>query len=421
MKIIRVLIIVNQNTSDLGRSFYMAVNRGRKWLDGIDFQIQFKEVSDPELQLYLSDVLVVFDGQTIFSLRDKVSYMQPMVYVCDSSDDSTFPPDMVFLDRFIIIDKNIHQTMFWGIPKELISNIPLELTLLDTFLKADTVVSNEFRVRYDVGDEALSTVKKIIKIFNGSPTLHLDIFTSEQNVSVLEGICNDNIRCFKHLSQSIAVFSDYGLYIGSGRRIIHAVRTGIPSFVLGSHGLGGLVTAENFADYYRVGFKGRIGGVQGEEVPMRLLDILFKDALDEIARYHARSAKLINPKEIEFIIGVDNKFGITEILNVFADVVEIKKVVGERQKFPNLYAQVFRHVNVSIFEKEGSEQLYYLTNRETGKFIGALDEDEYEIFLKCASSMRVKQIFEATEKFEPDEIYDFLIELWQNRIINFRL
>lgn len=67
--------------------------------------------------------------------------------------------------------------------------------------------------------------------------------------------------------------------IASGHDALKAVSLSCPTIIAGDHGLGGLVTVENYNLFKKYNFQGRAGGYPGEYIPLDLLTNLLNEGI----------------------------------------------------------------------------------------------------------------------------------------------
>jgi hypothetical protein len=122
-------------------------------------------------------------------------------------------------------------------------------------------------------------VFQLIALLNRLPSVRFSLYIHPAIVNEVASICNQHIRV-------IAFFADEKITIHThlvltyGLRAIHFLRTGIPLFILGPNGLGGLVTPINLPFLFHSRFMGRPGGSLHELIPEDMMAHelgLFKD------------------------------------------------------------------------------------------------------------------------------------------------
>ncbi|WP_165825433.1 hypothetical protein [Pedobacter yonginense] len=411
---ISILIIANENSIEYANDFYNLFISPIYHSD-YNFSFNFETISSLNTGLHQStaSIMIVFNPETLFQLHRKIKINQSIIYICNDENGRNLPPTLPYLNKIIMVNGNVESHSFWGTPIELISVIPLNFIHKTSGLKHAQTSDKVMKIRYDIGNEELLTAKKVIKIFNHNPSYQLDIFTKELNEFMLKGFYNENINFYPLNSNESQNITDYDLFIGSDNGIARAIVMHVPAFVVGSHGLGGIVESENLEHYYRTGFKGRIGGILGEEVPVKLLEILFSDAIEKIELHNKNGLALVNPDKVEELFGDSNEISIKKILDVLDYTIRKRHSILDPVIFDSLSIKVNSYIKSICYGQE-----HIIINNITGRLIGTLNDDEYQIFSKCGQSITVAKLHELTPDFEREDINDFLIQLWENSIVD---
>lgn len=109
---------------------------------------------------------------------------------------------------------------------------------------------------------------RIISLFNKMPSIQRSIYCSQAHIKYLKQIANEGIQ---FLSREEPQLIETELILCFGSSAIHFLLLGIPVIIVGTFGLGGLITQKNFEQFFKKGFMGRPGGAQNEEIPIELL------------------------------------------------------------------------------------------------------------------------------------------------------
>jgi hypothetical protein len=157
------------------------------------------------------------------------------------------------------------------------SGFPEELTFkaYDTCnrLQVKKPVSNKNKIKVtfisNKGDnDELFFLIRIISLFNKMPSIRRTIYCLKTHIEYLKEIANEGIE-FLSREEDQLLETDVILCFGS--TAIHFLLSGIPVIIVGTFGLGGHVTPENFELLLKKGFMGRPGGAYKEEIPIELL------------------------------------------------------------------------------------------------------------------------------------------------------
>jgi hypothetical protein len=157
------------------------------------------------------------------------------------------------------------------------SGFPDELTYkaYDTCygIQVKKTISNKkkFKVTYvsnNGENDELFFLIRVISLFNKMPSVQRSIYCSQTHINYLKQIANEGIE---FLSREELQLLETELILCFGSLTIHFLLSGIPVIIVGTFGLGGLITPKNFEQLFKKGFMGRPGGAHNEEIPIELL------------------------------------------------------------------------------------------------------------------------------------------------------
>lgn len=372
------------------------------------FLCNVQQISDIDLNSF--DLSIYFSFETLFITYPYIDLL-PVIMILNADDYQSQVPYLKNVKKIIALDKYPLFKIWSGIPEEIILHAPL-------FAFEDSRV--QFRMEDNKlnicwfppkEDQILSSTKTLIYIFNHIPNCKLHIFTSPRNKFLLEAFCNKNIFFLDEIEHS-DINLCFNLVIGSTNIARLALSQCRPTFILGTNGLGGMVTPDDLDHFERTGFKGRIGGVPNEEVPLKLLEALLIDAIKELDFSNT-------PHQILARQEMKNK-----LFRSNSD--SLKKIAQELQQTHQLLTDIktnnlenyliIKNRNIRITSRENGEQL--LSNQDTGKILGTLGEEEGLLFDSFIKGKLFKDILLEFTDFEVEDLVDFVKDLIERKIVS---
>jgi|GEM_PF-2320307 len=400
MEFFYVIIASTEKSKYMGQKLHDLFSSGSKQTyTDIKFELMSLD-KDPPVTLN-ADLLVVYDNNTLFAASVKYESLPPIVYICNNERDC--PTNMPSLSKVIVIDDRIKK-LFLDMPAEKLMYSQLDINVNDN-ITLNRSRSEVKRILYVLGNETILYVKRVVKLFNQNTHLNFVIQVNPLQKFLLEDCCNDNIKLLEVLD------SDRNdLVIGSGNVIHSAILEGMPAFVLGTNGLGGLVRTENLRDFYRTHFKGRIGGTDGEDIPFRLLKIMFDEAINSINNQH----QVCDADLVKEVLIRSNTNGVLECLQAFINTINNSKAYSDYSLFRLFKIKTYSNI---VFINIDNQKECLIIDAQTEKLIGMLDNDEREIISMCSHGCTFEDLSRKFSDFDFEQLKSFLIEMKENNVI----
>ncbi|MDO8997838.1 MAG: hypothetical protein Q7U77_14525 [Sediminibacterium sp.] len=263
------------------------------------------------------------------------------------------------------------------------SGFPEELTYkaYDTCygLQVKKPVSNKNKIKVTFisnkgENEELFFLIRIISLFNKMPSIQRTIYCSRTHIEYLKQIANEGIE-FRSREENQLLETEVILCFGSSA--IHFLLSGIPVIIVGTFGLGGIITPENFELLLKKGFMGRPGGTYNEEIPIELLaeEILEVQHNKILFNQTVQIQALIKKKQF---FDYDTLYNQLETFNIDYWLNDIKRrwqidmqLVSNIQILSKAKKTflVRQHINdvMASFEEEEAMFFKYLLERRTAK------------------------------------------------------
>ena len=181
---------------------------------------------------------------------------------------TTFPPQNLST-CYVLTTNWLIKPQESGFPEEL--TFKAYETCNGLQVKKSVSKKNKLKVTYisnNGENEELFFLIRIISLFNKMPSIQKTIFCSAKHIEYLKQMANEGIE---FLSREELQLLETELILCFGSSAIHFLLSGIPVIIVGTFGLGGLITPKNFEQLFKKGFMGRPGGAHNEEIPIELL------------------------------------------------------------------------------------------------------------------------------------------------------
>lgn len=424
---IKISIVANANSLHRANIIYKTlandkVNNINKanFLD-YEFKFTITFIDKKEKFLFNSvDILIVIDNECLEYLGVIKENLPPIVFLFDG-EFSDFVHQPV-LQKIVLINNDFSSQHIHGVPKELLLSAPLNFQEIDCLAAKRTELRLVKKILYVLPQDEirLYTAKNVISFFNFKPEYSVTILTDKNNQFLLKQISNDNIifGCFDELNLDYILQKD--LVIANNKVAKTCLCLGIPVFIVGENGLGGLVKTENIKDYYRTRFMGRIGGVYGEEVPLKLLELLLEEDIHYVNKLAKANSEIVLTSELVRYIGRSNLQSL-EILNRLFIELHIKAVkMNDKTHFTTLYVKSFSNVKAVNTSNSGTDEAI-LIDSDTGKILGALGYEEARLFNNCQDYIKISSLHSSFPDFEIEDINSFLRQLGMEGVLGFHI
>lgn len=305
-----------------------------------------------------------------------------------------------------------------SIPLELIEFISIPVYKPFKIPQQVSAQNKHYTLVYFVNekDEDLKVSRSIIKVLNYIPYSSLTVVTSHENITILREIANHNIAFLSDKGATPGKhFSRHDVVLASEDIAMAAVLSRRPVIVVGVNGLGGLVCSDNLLDFMRTGFKGRIGGTYYEDMHAGLLDYEIRYALGieeekntsfiDDAGYSSLNNYYGNSWKKRFLQVINTNISLYQYLTNNKMIVKLVPKVPE-----NIFLQHLKENNeVAIISKL------------SGKLIGSIGKEEALLIKSCNGITAIETIIEKHSEYSAKDVVDFLVQLWQNKVLILRM
>lgn len=299
----------------------------------------------------------------------------------------------------------------WNIPVEIITQVPQYIKTSST--KTFEEPENKYDVLYleNTKDYSNSATKAIISALNTSIGLKILLITDEVNLSVISELINDHIDLLAYDNINWHNYVRHNtIIISSEKNAVEALLLELPVIIVGTNGLGGLVTDNNITEMIKSSFRGRVGGVNGEKVPIRLLlnEITQAQNIKANHQLSPMSRMLINAKYSNIPISHHIKTCLSECQDLQRKLNDIQ-LVQNLTPIPN--------ANIRFIPVEDGN---YMVIRDAVCQILALISSEEMRFINCCRHQHSFSNIISENGFNLEsETHDFIKALWNEKIISF--
>jgi|GEM_PF-1061022 len=170
--------------------------------------------------------------------------------------------------------------IFSGIPPELVQKTYDDHEGLQITPESTPGAPPKKIIYISVDDqEQTAHLLQVISFMNTLPDISFTIYCPEEQQHKLKPFVNNHISFLikktrtwglRGSSSRAALRFDGVMTFGSG--VLHFLRQGIPVWIAGPYGWGGLVGTDNFPHLVKRGFMGRPGAVYGEAIPASIVN-----------------------------------------------------------------------------------------------------------------------------------------------------
>ncbi|TKC56554.1 hypothetical protein FBD94_22840 [Pedobacter hiemivivus] len=362
------------------------------------------------------DIVIVQGNHHLLSV---VKYIKkkPLIFLCNSSDLIDQYIDFPNLYKVIITDDAL--SMKFDLPVSLISRININ-GINYWNIKTSKQIADRSKVLYFATDETigLNVTRIMVKVFNTNPDIDFTIVASLNVLSILKSLVNGNVKLTKTPMSLKGLFQNHYLVISSKEIAISALLSGKAVIVAGINGLGGQVNKDNLKDFIRTGFKGRIGGTIGEEIPEQLLDFEITKTLKTVRTYDPFNVDKLDDLVIRPLKDAINNKWIDQLCLQMENCINLYKYL--KSKAGRLLLKPKIASNIQLNEIKEKEEIYtVLVNEISGKVLGKLGKDEISILRLCNGRLCIHEISKIKIEYSEKDIVDFVLMLWKSRILIF--
>jgi hypothetical protein len=340
--------------------------------------------------------LVIVQNRTDQQVATRRFEKTPVIFISHSAMIDHIPSIGDTLIWVVSTTNNFHLRSL-GIPDELVScfYFPYEFEKNDNGRTAETAI---LFISNDDNRNDISIEMKVLQLFNRQPFLTY-ISTTREKQRILKEVANSTVRfANKRLYESIKA----GIVIASGFDAQKHLGMGDNVFVLGSRGIGGLVTQENVRDFIRTDFQGRIGGQPGESMPIDHLDHQLETARkklkDEVVN---TSGFFTNRFDINRFIG--------KIYDLFRTPGGLSRI--DDHSLPELNRSIYRILPIN-------KDRYFLMNN-VNSIVFEISSKEYSVINNSDGKKTVKELAELSA-YSMDDLQDFFLPLMQKGIVRLK-
>lgn len=269
---------------------------------------------------------------------------------------------------------------------------------------------------YDIPIESdFPTIQRIIQCLNLLTDLNIIVITNHKIALMLKPIINHSIKIIER-SIVEAIQTSPHLILSSGASVLEAILNKIPTIVIGTMGLGGVVNQENFQKFLRSDFQGRIGGVYNEIIPSRLFLYEIQRCLGDL--YNTRDSNENFQSHIEETYAVAKKYydeyNLEDVLTrIEPEVIRLHYFVKNKTRFQLLKPKLCQ--NISITQMSG-KNTFHIRNNVTNKIAGIIGRDELSVIRNIDGTKRIKDL---SKDISEVSVTNFIRELWHQKIVCF--
>lgn len=355
------------------------------------------------------DLVLAFDNISLLKIKPALQRTNvPVVFL--SADHRPSSQPILIRNLLMILSATYERMPFIsGVPIHYVHK-PISHFSHKTIAKSKKQAEVNALLLFDKQHMNDVTLASIIHFTNvNAGQLRLTVFLKSDHARLIKPSVNSNVRL-----KSLAAFShdqipDYDLAFASGDSCLLFAQHGIPTFVTGVRGFGGLLTAETLEEHVQWNFQGRIGGEVGEEIPYWILHDEFQsfktsqnNRRKQMGALARKVKHLSHPARI--FAAVEQK--LTE-LNRLSKQVNSKKSGTLIPKLTD---------GVHLFASQ-QDQTYRIANN-LGVVLGVASKNEKNILDQCNGNQTIQAIAVATHISEQD-VTAFITELWHDHIVKF--
>ena len=331
----------------------------------------------------------------------------PVVFVSNADDISGYIAPFDNLYTVLSTVGGWQHLSSWNIPFELCRWVPVPVLVSGNhYLYEEEPDCYEF-VYYPFENSSAQIDSKILSLTRLS-NCRLSIIGEEYRT--LKSVMNKRVRIVSR-SQSVGALKKAHLVLASRYQAVQAIALCKPCVVIGSHGLGGRVTPDNYETFKRHGFKGRNGAAADEHIPLDLLQFDIKRALDKPCEEETVRLR-------DMLLADDYSFGAfhSVISKTVANVIKLHEQLHNRK----LYKKLKPRLSSTLSIKKMNEKNLMLCG---DMILSEIDDDMEALLRKCDGSNTIENIV-IESGYEHNDISVFaenVMEMWKKKLVVFNL
>jgi hypothetical protein len=302
-----------------------------------------------------------------------------------------------------------------GIAPELIEIIPSPVSAVFQPPQKKNQSTPRILYLHNPLDRSLSVLACLVATINRMPGCKLLIVATGLDF-IVKQISNDNIKCIDGIEDRLTSILEADLVVASGNVAAEVLMVGRPLIVAGIRGFGGLVTPDTYSKHAESGFQGRIGGVNGEIIPVDILEHAIKNA---IAMGHKDLIELVRQnREL-----AEKSFQASSLVRRAEQVIEDAIMLNRRLNSPQELAALKprRATNVIIKDLRDGEG-YLLIRRPIGTLICRLSRKACEVFNDIDGTLTLMELYRKHVDDGESEFTTFaesIKTLWHSKAVVF--
>lgn len=260
----------------------------------------------------------------------------------------------------------------------------------------------KIRILLHISDKNLLA---LIPDLNKSTCYHITIICN--NINLFRTILNPSIHTISrkdiHIHKEILKTDIFVGEMSEAALSIHACK---PTIIVGQEGYGGIISPLNIGLQTANGFKGRIGGHNGEYIPT---DLLIKD-IDICAHRIITSTHNNTLSEMSNTIFLINTQNINTITKYIVDILPSKMKYSN-----NIQLKLSNRFSI----KSISDNRYLITDNYIFKHVIILSDDEYQVLKHFREPKTFNEVYNQIKipLSNQSKIENFLIELLNDHIL----
>ncbi|MCB0746024.1 MAG: hypothetical protein KDC52_03555 [Ignavibacteriae bacterium] len=377
----------------------------------------FKEFQDKNLILYDMeqeevneewDIIILQHADILYYTQRIIQQLKnvPIIFISHSSS----PNDQITTDNRVMKVLKIAEGVAssnWDYPEEFIETHrnPIIIKQDSTYLKPRNPKNILLLSR--LAEDKADIVRYIISTINRLPKYNLLIAGKAVFYEKYYSISNGNIKFLGQVENTDLLFKNTDLVIGSGRVALEGIANKRPVLVAGFRGLGGLVTPDNFQEYVKIMFSGRIGGQKAEKIERfdleKKIETIFNN--EKITDIVERNYLLL--KQI-----FDHKLVVTKLEKTINNLIELFEMVNDKTRIVNLKPKLVSNCDFKNYDKQ-----IIIERKVSGRQICVIDNELHAIISKLNGKKKIGQ-FLSKNIVDNSTLLQNIKELWELKLLS---
>ena len=302
-----------------------------------------------------------------------------------------------------------------GVTPELIEIIPSPVNAAFQPPQEKNPSTHRILYLHNPLDRSLSVLTSLVATINRMPGCKLLIVATGLEF-IVKQISNGNTKCIDGIEDRLTNILEADLVVASGNAAAEVLMVGRPLIVAGVRGLGGLVIPDTYSKHAESGFQGRIGGVNGEIIPV---DILEHEVKNAIAMGHKNVVELVAQNRALAEKAFEASSLVRRAEQVLEDAVMLNRKLNSPQELAALKPR--RATNVIIKDLRDGEG-YLLIRRPIGTLICRLSRKACEVFNDIDGTLTLMQLYRKHVDDGETEFTTFaesIKTLWHSKVVVF--